>query len=539
MHPASRRRPAPSVRVSGTPSAWRSRERLLNARLGCNVIDHHTYVIAGDGCLMEGVSHEAISLAGHLGLGKLIVLWDDNAITIDGKTDLSVSDDQIGRFRASGWNTISVDGHDHAAVEAALLKAKADSSKPWLIACKTTIGYGAPTKAGTSTAHGALTDPAEIAGAREKLGWAAAPFEIPAQILKAWRSFGERGAAENTAWKSAFAKAGDTAKIALARPAGAPRADAVEAAIREAKAVFAADTAKRATRVWSQLALEKLLPALPELIGGSADLTGSNGTKTKHHEKAVKRGDFSGNYIHYGVREHGMAAAMNGLALYGGFIPYGGTFLVFSDYCRPSIRLSALMQQRVIYVFTHEFDRRSARMARRISRSSIWQHCVRCRTCWCCVRRMGSRRPSAGRSRSQATETPSVLALTRDAVPNLRDGSPENKSAKGGYVLRETKGKRDVTLIATGSEVGLAAAAADLLAKSGIEAAVVSVPSFELFRKQPQAYRFAVLGEAPRVGMEAAVEQGWHEWLRHKDEFVGLNDFGASAPASDLFKSSA
>ncbi len=511
-------------------------ERLLNARLGGALIDHHTYVIAGDGCLMEGVSHEAISLAGHLGLGKLIVLWDDNRITIDGKTDLSVSDDQIARFKASGWNTLSVDGHDHDAIKAALETARADSSKPWLIACRTIIGYGAPTKAGTSTAHGALTDAAEIQGTREKLGWTAAPFEIPGPILDAWRAAGKRGAVLNAAWKAELAKAGPEAAQALASPAGAGREKAVAEAIREAKAAFAADTAKRATRVWSQLVLERLLPVLPELMGGSADLTGSNGTKTKHHTKVVARGDFSGNYIHYGVREHGMAAAMNGLALHGGLIPYGGTFLVFSDYCRPSIRLSALMRLRVIYVFTHD----SIGVGEDGPTHQPVEHLASLRA----MPNLNVLRPADGVETAEcweiaitSTTRPSVLALTRDGVPNVRDGAAENRSARGAYVLRAAEGgKRDVTLIATGSEVGIAIEAAERLSKDGVRAAVVSMPSFELFRAQPDGYRFEVLGDAPRAAIEAGVAQGWHEWLRQSDRFVGMSDFGASAPAGELYR---
>ncbi len=510
-------------------------ERLLAARLGDDLVDHHTYCIAGDGCLMEGVAQEAISLAGHLGLGKLIVLWDDNRITIDGKTDISVSDDQIARFKASGWNTATVDGQDAAAVEKALLAAKADASKPWLIAARTTIGFGAPTKAGTSTAHGALTDAAEIEGTRHALGWTAPPFEVPAAILDAWRAAGKRGAAEHAAWQAKLDKIGTQAKAALAVPAAATRAADIAKAIAIAKAQFAADTTKRATRVWSQLTLEHLVPLLPELIGGSADLTGSNGTKTKHHGKALAKGDYSGNYINYGVREHGMAAIMNGMALHGGVIPYAGTFLVFSDYCRPSIRLAALMQQRVVYVFTHD----SIGVGEDGPTHQPVEHLAALRA----MPNLQVLRPADGVETAEcweialaSTGTPTVLALTRDGVPGLRDGAGENRSAKGGYVLRAPKGKRDVTLIATGSEVGLAVDAAAALEKKGIAAAVVSLPSFELFRAQPDVYRFEVLGEAPRVGIEAAVAQGWHEWLRHKDAFVGMSDFGASAPAGELFK---
>ncbi|MEE8297306.1 MAG: transketolase, partial [Hyphomicrobium sp.] len=315
-------------------------ERMLNARLGDEIVDYNTYVIAGDGCLMEGLSHEAISLAGHLGLGKLIVFFDDNGISIDGPTSLAVSDDQVMRFKAAHWNTVSVDGHDPKAISEAIKKARSDSSKPWLIACKTVIGYGAPTKAGTAATHGAPLGEDEIKGAREALGWPHPPFEIPEDVLQAWRAVGQRGAQECEDWKVRFAKAGASATVALADPAGASRLPAVTDAIVEAKSAFTADATKRATRVWSQMTLERVVPVLPELIGGSADLTGSVGTRTKEHHTPVTRDNFAGNYIHYGVREHGMAAAMNGMALTGGLIPYGGTFLVFTDYCRAAIRLS-------------------------------------------------------------------------------------------------------------------------------------------------------------------------------------------------------
>ncbi len=510
-------------------------ERLLNARLGDDLVDHRIYCLAGDGCLMEGISHEAISLAGHLGLGRLIVLWDDNSISIDGPTDLSVSDDQVARFAASGWNTLRVDGHDPAAISAALKTARADASKPWLIACKTVIGYGAPTKAGKSSTHGEPLGVDEIAGTREKLGWSAAPFEVPDAILGAWRALGARGADENAAWKARFAKASPEAKALLDTPAAASRKGALADAIAAAKAQFAADETKRATRVWSQLTLEHLVPALPELLGGSADLTPSNGTRTKHHT-AVAPGSFAGNYIHYGVREHGMAAAMNGIALHGGFIPYGATFLVFTDYCRPSIRLSALMGQRVVYVMTHD----SIGLGEDGPTHQPIEHLAALRA----IPNLLVLRPADALETAEAWEIalgeekrPSVLALTRQAVPKFvrEGGEGANLSAKGAYVL-SGGAKRDVTLLASGSEVGLAVEAAATLAKDGIAAAVVSVPSFELFRAQDQAYRDEVLGDAPRIAVEAAVAQGWHEWLRPGDRFIGLSDFGASAPAPKLFQ---
>ena len=511
-------------------------ERMLNARVGDDLVDHRIYCIAGDGCLMEGISHEAISLAGHLQLGKLIVLWDDNSISIDGPTDLSVSDDQVARFAASGWNTLRVDGHDPAAISAALKTARADASKPWLIACKTVIGYGAPTKAGKSSTHGEPLGAEEIAGTREKLGWSAAPFEIPDAVLGAWRAVGAKGAEENAAWKARFAKASPEAKALLETPTGASRKGAIADAIAAAKAQFAADETKRATRVWSQLTLEHLVPAVPELLGGSADLTPSNGTKTKQHHTDVAPGSFAGNYIHYGVREHGMAAAMNGIALHGGFIPYGATFLVFTDYCRPSIRLSALMGQRVIYVMTHD----SIGLGEDGPTHQPIEHIASLRA----MPNLLVLRPADAQETAEAWEIaltqekrPTVLALTRQAVPKLvREGDAgANLSQKGAYVV-SGGAKRDVTLIATGSEVGLALDAAATLAKEGIAAAVVSMPSFELFRANDQAYRDEVLGDAPRVAVEAAVAQGWHEWLRPGDRFIGLSDFGASAPAPKLFE---
>ena len=510
-------------------------ERLLNARFGDDLVDHHTYAITGDGCLMEGISHEAISLAGHLRLGKLIVLWDDNSISIDGATSLSVSDDQIARFKASGWNTMQIDGHDVEAIAAALATAKADDSKPWLIACKTIIGFGAPTKQGTKDTHGSPLGAEEIKGAREKLGWPYPPFEVPDDVLKPWRSVGRKGAKENVAWKARFAKAGAQVQAAFDVPAAQSRSNDIAAAIHAAKTQFAADTAKRASRVWSQMTLEHLIPVVPELIGGSADLTPSNGTKTSHYA-AVSPGKFAGNYIHFGVREHAMAAAMNGLALHGGIIPFGATFLVFTDYCRPSIRLSALMGQRVIYVMTHD----SIGVGEDGPTHQPVEHLSALRA----IPNLQVLRPADALETAECWHialttltAPSVLALTRDAVPTAlrsRKGD-ENLSAKGGYVVSGDD-TRAVTLIATGSEVAIAVAAANRLAAEGIKAAVVSMPSFELFRAQGLDYEMSVLGHAPRVAVEAGVAQCWHEWLRKKDRFVGMTGFGASAPAAKLYE---
>ena len=509
-------------------------ERLLNARLGDAIVDHYTYVVAGDGCLMEGLSHEAISLAGHLRLNKLIVLFDDNQISIDGPTSLAVSDDQIARFRAAGWNTVWVDGHDPEAIAVALEFARR-SDRPTLVACKTTIGYGAPTKAGKASTHGSPLGAEEIAGARAKLGWPHAPFEVPADVLAAWRACGSRGATARGAWTKRWDAVDAKTREAVEHPARAV-APAIASAIAAAKKAAATSKATKATRNWSEATLEHLVPALPALIGGSADLTGSNNTKAKT-QAVVTRESFAGSYIHYGVREHGMAAAMNGMALHGGLIPYGGTFLVFSDYCRPAIRLSALMRQRVIYVMTHDSiglgedgpthqPVEQLASLRAIPNLNVFRPAdgVETAECWELAVRSG--------------DAPSLLALTRQSVANLRTAhTDENLCAKGAYVLAETAGKtRDVTILATGSEVSLAVEARGLLAKDGIEAAVVSMPCWELFASQPVAYRNEVLGTAPRVAVEAAVEQGWERWLGERGTFIGMTGFGASAPAPRLYE---
>lgn len=506
-------------------------ERLLAARTG-GLIDHHTYCIAGDGCLMEGISHEAMSLAGHLRLGKLIVLFDDNSVTIDGQTGLSVSDDQLARAAACGWNTMQVDGHDTVGVSKALAKARTDTTKPWMIACKTVIGFGAPTKAGTAGAHGGALGAAEIAGAREKLGWTAAPFVIPDPILAAWRATGDRGKAANAAWTAKLAAAPAEVAAAL-KPMD--QGD-VAKGIAAAKAAFLAEPAKRATRVWSQMTLEHLIEGVPQLLGGSADLTGSNGTKTRHHV-SVNTGKFGGNYIHYGVREHGMAACMNGIALHGPFVPYGGTFLVFSDYCRPAVRLSALMGQQVIYIFSHD----SIGVGEDGPTHQPVEHLAALRA----MPNLLVLRPADAIETAECWEialgakaTPSVLALTRDGVTNFRTAgdSVTNLSARGAYVVGAAPAKRDVTLIATGSEVGLALEAQAALAKEGLQVCVVSMPSFELFRRQERSYRDGVIGGAPCVAIEAGVVTGWHEWMLPGDVFVGMDGFGASAPAPELYK---
>ncbi|MGB6969431.1 MAG: transketolase [Methyloceanibacter sp.] len=510
-------------------------ERLLNQRYGDQIVDHHTYALAGDGCLMEGISHEAISLAGHLKLGKLIVLFDDNQISIDGPTSLSVSDDQLERFSASNWHVARVDGHDPEAVALAIENARAATDRPSLIACRTIIGFGAPEKQGTAATHGSPLGDTEIAGARERLGWRHAPFELPKPVLASWRAAGTRHAGTYERWQTAAKRLDAAARAHLTNPIDADVREKIAAAVTAIKADFASEGAKLATRQSSQKVIEKLFPIIPGFIGGSADLTGSVGTLTKLHS-FVKPGDYSGSYIHYGVREHGMAAAMNGMALHGGIVPYGGTFLVFSDYCRPSIRLSALMGQRVIYVLTHDsiglgedgpthqpVEQLAA--LRAMPNLNVFRPAdsVECAECW---------------EIALGTEaTPSALALTRQGLPLLRTApTGDNLSAKGGYVLIEPEGDRDVTLIGTGSEVSLAVAAATALGAEGIKAAVISLPCWELFAAQSQAYQDEVLGTAPRVAVEAGVEFGWQKWLGSEGVFVGMHGFGASAPAQELYK---
>jgi transketolase len=508
-------------------------ERMLAARFGSELVDHHTYAIAGDGCLMEGISHEAISLAGHLKLNKLIVLFDDNSITIDGPTSLSVSDDQVARFKAAGWATQRVDGHDPEAVAKAI-EAAHRSDRPSLIACRTVIGYGAPTKAGTAGVHGAALGAKEVEGAREKLGWSHAPFEVPGAILDAWRAAGRRGAGESAAWRQRLAKHPERAeferRLSGALPAG------FEETVATLKRGLSEEKPKLATRVASQRVLEALVPAVPEMVGGSADLTHSNNTIAKAM-KPVAPAAYDGRYIYYGVREHGMAAAMNGIALHGGFIPYGGTFLVFTDYCRPSIRLSALMGVRVVYVMTHDsiglgedgpthqpVEHLAA--LRAIPNLSVYRpaDAVETAECWALALEQADR--------------PSVIALTRQALPAVRtELSDENLSARGAYILSPADRRRQVTLLATGSEVQVALAAQKQLAAKGIAAAAVSMPSWDRFEAQPVHYRDEVLGPGTlKVAIEAASPFGWERYIGREGAFIGMTGFGASAPADALFK---
>lgn len=509
-------------------------ERLLAARFGAGLVNHYTYVIAGDGCLMEGISHESGSLAGHLGLGKLIVLFDDNGITIDGPTSLSVSDDQQARFAAYGWHVQAVDGHDPKAVATAIAAAK-ETGQPSLIACKTVIGYGAPTKAGTAKAHGAALGTDEIAGAREKLGWPHAPFVVPEKILDAWRRAGARNATAATAWEKRLAECDSETRAEFQRRSAGQLPKGWTEGLVALKSAAIAEQPKIATRIASQRVIEALVPYLPELIGGSADLTGSNNTLVAD-QSPIGRGEFGGSYVYYGVREHAMAAAMNGLALHGGVIPYGGTFLVFTDYCRPSIRLAALMRQRVVYVMTHD----SIGLGEDGPTHQPVEHLAALRT----IPNLNLFRPADTVETAECWELaiatrdrPSVLALTRQAVPSLRHEGGENLSAYGGYIMRTSDTARQVTLIASGSEVALAIEARSQLAAEGIAATVVSLPCWQLFQAQAPHYRDEVLGlDSLRIGIEAAGAFGWDTWLGPDGAFVGMSGFGASAPVGDLYE---
>ena len=511
-------------------------EKHMAAVFGNAVVNHKTYVLCSDGDLMEGISQEAIALAGHLKLSKLIVLFDDNGISIDGALSLSDSVDQVKRFESAGWAASRVDGHNAQAIAAALEKAQS-SDRPVLIACKTTIGFGAPTKAGKSSSHGSPLGADEIVGARKALGWTAAPFEIPADILAGWRSAGARSKSAHADWSKKLA-ALDPAKRAefTRRMKGDLPAKALADAVRAVKDSLVATPKEIATRTACEFALESLIPALPEMIGGSADLTGSNNTRTKSM-KAISAADFSGRFIHYGVREHAMAAAMNGMTLHGGIIPYSGTFLVFSDYCRPAIRLAALMGERVIHIMTHDsiglgedgpthqpIEHLAA--LRCIPNLLVFRPCDAVETleCW--------------QLALEAKDRPSVLALTRQNLPQLsKDFLETNRCAAGAYEIATAEGKAQVSLFATGSEVAIAADAKKLLAAKSVSARVVSIPCFELLLEAPEAARRAMIGDAPvKIGVEAAVRQGWDTIIGSDGIFVGMDSFGASAPFKELYK---
>ena len=510
-------------------------ERRLAAEFGSDLVDHHTYVFLGDGCLQEGIGQEAISLAGHLGLSKLIVLYDDNAITIDGPTSVSFSEDVPARFRACGWHVQSCDGHDGRALDGAIAAARAETARPSLIAMKTVIGFGAPNKAGTYAVHGAPLGAEEAAATKAALGWTAGPFEVPADLLAEWRQIGARGAEARLAWEARLAArpAAERAEF-LRRLSGALPAD-YDAALAEARHALFAAPKQAATRKASQMALEALTAVVPEMIGGSADLTGSNLTRVKAVDSQYTR-EAPGRYIGYGVREFGMAAAMNGLALHGGFIPYGGTFLVFSDYCRNAIRLSALMGVGTVYVMTHD----SIGLGEDGPTHQPIEHLASLRA----IPGLTVLRPADAVETLEAWDIairartrPTLMALSRQDVPQLRrDAGAENLTAKGGYVIRPSPKARDVTLIATGTEVALAIEAAEALDAMGYGVAVVSLPAWDLFEAQPQAYRDEVLGTAPRIAVEAAGTFGWTRYVASEHDVIGMPGFGASAPADRLYR---
>ncbi len=506
-------------------------ERIIAARFGAELVDHHTYVIASDGDLMEGISHEAASLAGHLKLNRLIVYYDDNNISIDGPTSLSFTDDTQLRFQSYGWHTQRIDGHDPAAIAAATAQAL-QSDRPCLIACRTTIGFGAPTKAGSKDSHGSPLGAEETAATRKALGWDHPAFTVPDTILKNWRAAGHRSQSSYQAWQNRHQNHAQRPAFDAALQ-GDISADATNA-LKTLCAKLAAEKPAHATRQSSGNALAALLPVVPELIGGSADLTGSVNTQVKNFGP-VTPDNYGGRYIHYGVREHGMAAAMNGMALHGGVVPYSGTFLQFADYCRPAIRLSALMRQRVIYVMTHD----SIGLGEDGPTHQPVEHLASLRA----IPHLYVFRPADGIETAECwaaalalKDAPSLLSLTRQAVPTLRGADSKNLSACGAYVLSESDGPRQVTLLATGSEVHLAVAAqAQLLAK-GIRAAVVSMPCWRLFDEQDAAWRSQILGTAPRVAVEAAIGFGWERYLGPNGVFIGMKDFGASAPAPELYE---
>ena len=507
-------------------------ERHLNARFGDELVDHHTYVIAGDGCLMEGVSQEAIGLAGHLGLNRLTVLWDDNNITIDGPVSLSSSTDQIARFKACNWNTIAIDGHDRNAVADALRKAKA-SDKPTLIACKTTIGKGAPTKAGLNKAHGSPLGDEEIAGTRKARGWDHAPFEIPDNVYAEWAKPAEAGAAAHIEWTKRLE---NNAKADDFRRAMAGELDAGwQKAFQSYKDSVAADKPTMATRVSSNKALTPLTEILTDLVSGSADLEGSNKTKTPATSKEIQSGSYDGRYVNYGIREHGMAAAMNGMALHGGIIPYSGLFMVFMDYCRPSVRLASLMGIRTIYVATHD----SIGVGEDGPTHQPVEHLASLRAIPNCY----TYRPADALEVAECYElalqnktAPAVMALTRQGLPAVRDDASKNMSERGAYIIRAGKGADDIVLMASGSEVHLAIEAADHLETQGVSARVVSVPCMDLFLEQDENYIRSVSGkDLPKIAIEAGIRQGWDGLIGRDGGFVGMDGFGASAPGAKLF----
>ncbi len=511
-------------------------ERIMNAKFGDDLSNHYTYVFHGDGCLMEGISQEAIALAGHLKLGKLIYFWDDNSISIDGATSLAESDDHQARFRSANWHVLQIDGHDTDAIRAAIIEAQKVTDRPSMIACKTIIGFGFPTKAGTQKAHSDAPGEEEIAGARKLLDWSSPPFEIPNELLEAWRSIGSKGQHARMAWAVRVQTANGEIRTEFARRMKGELPHDWRKSIEAAKSELLASEKDMATRQASGTVLNHLAEAVPELIGGSADLTPSNNTKAKSQVE-IAPGQYAGSYIHYGVREHGMAATINGIALHGGLIPYGGTFLTFSDYARPAIRLAAMMEIRSIFVMTHDsiglgedgpthqpVEHLSA--LRAIPGLAVYRpgDPIETAECWEAI--------------LDAPRRAALIALSRQPMPLLRrDPGSENLSAKGGYVLLEAEGgERQLTIMATGSELHLAVQARDRLQTEGIRTAVVSMPCRLLFEAQTPEYKRKVLGAgSARVAVEAAVQDSWDRYLGFNGRFVGMHSFGASGKIDDVY----
>lgn len=503
-------------------------ERVLNARFGDDLLNHYTYVFAGDGCLMEGVSHEACSLAGHLKLGKLIVFYDDNNVTIDGTIDISFTEDVTKRFEAYGWDVQEIDGHDPVQIENAIAKAQTTDT-PSFIACKTKIGFGTPTQESQPSAHGAITNDDEIAGTRKNLGWDHEPFVIPDEILNQWRYVGELNKQEHHDWVNRLNHSDQ--KDAFEHAFRGDHAKCIAPVIQAVKEKIAADKPSDATRKSSGRVLEELIPVMPEMVGGSADLTGSNNTKTKS-STVIDRNNFAGNYINYGVREHGMAAAMNGMALHGGILPYAGTFLQFADYSRPAIRLAALMKQRVVHVMTHD----SIGLGEDGPTHQPVEHYAALRA----IPNLYFYRPCDGIETAESWElaidtkdAPSVLALTRQNVPTVCDARKDNMVAKGAYIIKDAN-EPDVTIFASGSEVHLALEASE---KIDAKVRVVSVPCFERFAEQDGSYyQSLVCNSSIKIGVEAGVRFGWDSIIGAHSTFIGMNSFGESAPSDVLFE---
>jgi transketolase len=530
-HPAIETTTGPLGQGISTAVGMALAERLLAARFGRSLVDHRTWVLASDGDMMEGVSHEAAAIAGHLCLSKLTVLYDDNHISIDGDTALAYSDDVIKRFSAYGWAAKRIDGHDPEQINAALSFA-VRSKKPTLIACRTIIGLGAPTKAGTAATHGSPLGAQEAAAAKAALGWHEPPFTLPDELLERWRAVGSRGASARRAWLKRLAHSAMGSEFERVMAGRLP--DNWHEAVAALKQEIAETKPRMATRQSSQKALDALVPATPELVGGSADLTGSNLTFVKTMG-TVGADNFAGRYIHYGVREHGMTAAVNGMAVHGGLIPYSGTFFVFTDYMRPAIRIGAIMRAHVIHVLTHD----SIGLGEDGPTHQPIEHLASLRA----MPHIHLYRPADAMETAECWELairradgPSLLVLTRQALPTMRTDTAENRCARGGYVLAEAEGPRQATLIATGSEVAIAMAARENLAAEGVTVAVVSLPCWELFSQQDEAYRAGVLGDVLRVGVEAAAGFGWERWLGNDGIFIGMTGFGASAPYEDLYK---